>query len=96
MLEGTYFVWAIFFFAAARNPPRYLSFIDFTIWSNAVHGLIMFAQAIVMPHFHKMFTDVAYCLVLAGWVAARPAAAGQDGRCVRGGPLAARRNTKTP
>jgi hypothetical protein len=54
-------------FAAARNPLRYLSFIDFTIWANAVHGLIMFAQAIVMPHFHyKMFTDVAYCLVLAG------------------------------
>jgi len=67
MLEGVYFVWAIFFFAAARNPLRYLSFIDFTIWANAVHGMIMFAQAIAMPHFHyKMFTDVAYCLALAG------------------------------
>jgi hypothetical protein len=71
MLEGIYFVWAMFFFAAARNPLRYLSFIDFTIWANAVHGMIMVVQAIVMPHFHyKMFTDVAYCLVLAGGLAA--------------------------
>ena len=74
MLEGVYFVWAIFFFAAARNPLRYLSFIDFTVWANAVHGLIMLVQAAVMPHFHyKMFTDVTYCLVLAaGLLALRP------------------------
>ena len=74
MLEGVYFVWAIFFFAAARNPMGYLSFIDFTIWANAVHGLIMVVQAIIMPHFHyKMFTDVAYCLVLSvGLVLLRP------------------------
>lgn len=66
MIEGVYFVWGVFFFAAARNPLRYLSFIAFTVWANAVHGLIMVVQAIVMPHFHyKMFTDVAYCLVLA-------------------------------
>ena len=74
MLEGVYFVWAIFFFAAARNPLRYLSFIDFTIWANAVHGMIMAVQAMIMPHFHyKMFTDVAYCLVpAAGLIALRP------------------------
>ena len=74
MLEGVYFVWAIFFFAAARNPLRYLSFIDFTIWANAVHGMSMAVQAMIMPHFHyKMFTDVAYCLVLAaGLIALRP------------------------
>ena len=41
MPEGVYFVWAIFFFAAARSPLRYLSFTDFTIWANAVHGIIM-------------------------------------------------------
>jgi hypothetical protein len=67
MLEGVYFVWAIFFIAAARNPLRYLSFLDFTMWANAAHGAIMAVQAFVVPHFHyKMFTDVAYCLVLAG------------------------------
>jgi hypothetical protein len=39
---------------------------NFTIWANAVHRLIMAAQAVSRPHFHyKLFTDVAYCLVLA-------------------------------
>jgi hypothetical protein len=80
MLEGVYFVWAIFFFKAARNPLRYLSFIDFTLWANAVHGLIMVVQAIIMPHFHyKMFTDVAYCLVLAaGLLALKPRGQTED------------------
>jgi len=67
MLEGVYLVWAIYFFVAARDPLRNLSFLDFTMWANAVHGLIMLVQAIMMPEFHyKIFTDVAYCLILAG------------------------------
>lgn len=71
MLEGVYLVWGIFFFLAAKNPLRYLSFIDFTIWANAAHGLIMLVQTFVMPMFlYKIFTDVAYCLVLAAglWI----------------------------
>jgi hypothetical protein len=83
MLEGVYLVWAFFFFAAARKPLRYLSFINFTVWANAVHGLIMVVQAMSMPHFHyKMFTDVAYCLVLAaGLMALRPHSEVEDAYC---------------
>ena len=67
MLEGVYLVWAIFFFLAAANPKRYLSFLDFTIWANIVHSLIMVVQSLMMPGFHyKLLTDVAYCLVLSG------------------------------
>ena len=67
MLEGVYFVWGVFFFRAARHPERYLSFIDFTIWANIVHGLIMVPQSHVIPGFHyKLVTDVAYCLILSG------------------------------
>jgi hypothetical protein len=70
MLEGVYFVWAIFFFIAARAPMRYLSFIDFTIWANAAHGAIMAAQALAMPMYtYKFFTDIAYCIVLAAGLA---------------------------
>ena len=74
MLEGVYFVWAVFFLRAARDPLRYLSFLDFTMWANAVHGLIMVVQTIIMPHFHyKLFTDVAWCLALAlGLLILRP------------------------
>jgi hypothetical protein len=67
MLEGVYLVWGVFFFRAARHPLQYLSFIDFTIWANLVHGLIMVPQSHVIPGFHyKLLTDVTYCLVLSG------------------------------
>jgi len=81
MLEGVYLVWAIYFFVAARDPLRNLSFIDFTMWANAVHGLIMLIQSIMMPEFHyKMFTDVAYCLILAaGLFLLRPRGATEIG-----------------
>jgi hypothetical protein len=70
MLEGVYFVWAVFFFIAARRPLAYLSFIDFTIWANAVHGLIMAVQALIMPMYtYKFFTDIAWCLALAAGLA---------------------------
>jgi hypothetical protein len=66
MLEGVFLVWAVYFFLAARDPLRNLSFINFTAWANAVHGLIMLVQSLMMPEFHyKIFTDVAYCLILA-------------------------------
>jgi hypothetical protein len=80
MLEGVYLVWAVYFFVAARDPLRNLSFISFTAWANGVHGLIMVVQSVMMPMFHyKMFTDVAYCLVLAaGLVILRPRGATLD------------------
>jgi hypothetical protein len=66
MLEGIYIVWAIFMLLAARKPLAYLSFINFTLWANLVHGLIMIPQAMMLEGFmYKMFSDVAYCLVLA-------------------------------
>ena len=71
MLEGVYLVWGVFFLRAARNPVQYASFIDFTIWANLVHGLIMVPQSHVIEGYHyKLLTDVAYCLVLSGglWV----------------------------
>jgi len=74
MLEGVYLVWGVYFFVAARDPLRNLSFIAFTAWANGVHGLIMLVQSITMPEFHyKMFTDVAFCLILAaGLLILRP------------------------
>lgn len=80
MLLGIYFVWAIFFFLAAKNPLGYLSFIDFTIWANAVHGLIMLVEAIAIPKFHyKIFSDIAWCLVLAaGLLILRPRGKAED------------------
>ena len=66
MIESVYVVWGVFLLRAARDPEGYRSFIDFTIWANLAHGLLMVGQTVAMPQFmHKMYTDNAYCLVLA-------------------------------
>jgi len=65
MIEIVYLVWGIFMLLAARNPLSYLSFLNFTLWANLAHGLLMIPQAFMVGMLYKMFTDVAYCLVLA-------------------------------
>ena len=65
MLEAVYLVWGIFILMAARKPLAYLSFLNFTLWANLVHGLLMIPQAMMVGMMFKMFTDIAYCLVLA-------------------------------
>ena len=66
MIEAIYLVWGIYMLKAARNPLAYISFLNFTLWANLVHGLLMVPQAFMVGMVFKMFTDVAYCLVLAG------------------------------
>lgn len=65
MIEIVYLVWGIFMLRAARNPLSHLSFLNFTLWANLAHGLLMIPQAFMVGMMYKMFTDVAYCLVLA-------------------------------
>lgn len=65
MIEIVYLVWGIFMLLAARRPLSYLSFLNFTLWANLAHGLLMVPQAFMVGMMYKMFTDVAYCLVLA-------------------------------
>jgi len=65
MIEAVYLVWGIFMLLAARKPLSYLSFLNFTLWANLVHGLLMIPQAMMVGMMYKMFTDIAYCLVLA-------------------------------
>lgn len=65
MIEIVYLVWGIFLLLAARDPFTYWSFLNFTLWANLAHGLLMIPQAFMVGMQYKMFTDVAYCLVLA-------------------------------
>ena len=66
MLETVYFVWGVFLLLASRKPLAYISFLQFTLWANLVHGLLMVVQAFVLQGFmYKMFLDVAYCLILS-------------------------------
>jgi hypothetical protein len=38
MLLLVYVVWGVFLLRAARNPPAYSSFLDFTMWANPAHA----------------------------------------------------------
>src|SRR4030095_12488252 len=60
-------VGAVFFSLAARKPLSYVSFLDFTMWANLFHGLLMAVQAgMGMGHYwSKWFTDIPFVLILA-------------------------------
>lgn len=49
MFAGIHLVWGIFLWRAAKNPKEHISLIQFTMWTNIVHGVIMFIQAILRP-----------------------------------------------
>ena len=65
MIEIVYLVWGIFMLIASRKPLSHLSFLNFTLWANLAHGLLMIPQAMMVGMMYKMYTDIAYCLVLA-------------------------------
>lgn len=70
MIEIVYLVWGVFMLLAARKPLSYISFLRFTLWANLAHGILMLPQAIMVDMMYKMYTDIAYCLVLAAglWI----------------------------
>jgi hypothetical protein len=67
MLFTIYLVWAVFFFLAARKPLAYVSFLNFTMWANLFHGLLMAGQAVMMMdrYWSKWSTDIPFVLLLA-------------------------------
>lgn len=42
MLAAIHIVWAVMLWRASVNPAEQALFIDFTIWANAAHALVMF------------------------------------------------------
>jgi hypothetical protein len=49
MIIGVYATLGIFLLWASQNPQAHRSLIWFTVWSSAVHGLIMGVQAVIDP-----------------------------------------------
>lgn len=41
MLAAIHIVWAVMLWRASGDPAKHLLFIDFTIWANAAHGVVM-------------------------------------------------------
>ena len=66
MLVVIYLVWGVYFFVAAKDPVKYRTFLDFTMWANAAHGLLMIPMALVGSMYHSKFlTDIPFILILA-------------------------------
>lgn len=65
MLFVIYWVWAIFLIRAAGDLRGNATFLDFTIWANLAHGLLMVVQTTMSHHdFLKIYTDVPWILIL--------------------------------
>jgi hypothetical protein len=67
MLLLIYVVWGVFLLRAAGNPQAYSSFLDFTMWANLAHGLLMSAQVFtdVDRYWSKFLTDIPFVLILS-------------------------------
>ena len=66
MLVIIYLVWGVYFFIAATDPVKYRTFLDFTMWANAAHGVLMIPMALYGSMYHSKFlTDIPFILILA-------------------------------
>lgn len=79
MILGIYATLGVFLLIASKNPLRHASLIWFTVFSSAVHGLIMAAQSWTRPMEHgHMLGDIPALLIVAivlGFLMPRGAAA---------------------
>src|SRR6266542_4409465 len=41
MMAAIHITWAVMLWRASDNPAKHALFIDFNIWANAAHGLVM-------------------------------------------------------
>jgi uncharacterized protein DUF6632 len=67
MLMVIYIVWGVFLLPAAGDPYGYTSFLNFTMWANLAHGVLMAAQAAteIDHYWSKFLTDIPFVLILA-------------------------------
>jgi uncharacterized membrane protein len=66
MIVGVYIILGIFLLLAARKPEMHLSLIWFTVWSSAVHGIIMAVQAVTdSAERGHLFGDVPVLILVA-------------------------------
>jgi uncharacterized membrane protein len=66
MIVGVYAILGIFLLLAARKPEMHLSLIWFTVWSSAIHGIIMAVQAVTdSAERGHLFGDIPALILVA-------------------------------
>jgi hypothetical protein len=74
MLAAIHIVWAIMLWRAARDPAAHILFIDFTIWANAAHGLVMIIATPIQKGPVMMVVESVPLVLIAivlGWLRPR-------------------------
>jgi hypothetical protein len=77
MMAAVYLVWAVMLWRAAVDPARHTLFIDFTIWANAAHGVVMLIATPLQKGFVMAFVEGIPLFVIAAvlwWLRPREAA----------------------
>jgi hypothetical protein len=57
MMAAVYVVWAVMLWRASYDPAEHLLFLDFTIWANAAHGLVMLVATPVQKGLGMTFVE---------------------------------------
>ena len=57
MMAAIYITWAVMLWRASSDPTKHPLFIDFTIWANAAHGLVMVIATPIQKGFVMMFIE---------------------------------------
>jgi hypothetical protein len=77
MMAAIHIVWAAMLWRASENPARHPLFIEFTIWANAAHGLVMLIATPIQKGAIMMVIESLPLLVIAAvlwWLRPRRAA----------------------
>lgn len=77
MMAAIHIVWAVMLWRASGNPAQHLLFIDFTIWANAAHGLVMLVATPMQKGFLMAIVEALPLFVIAAvlcWLRPRPTA----------------------
>jgi hypothetical protein len=66
MIFALYVAWAMLLIRGAKDPLAAASLFDFGILANALHAIVMIAQAFIYPNEHAhLWTDIPALFVLA-------------------------------
>ena len=66
MMTAIHLVWAVMLWRASNNPAKHILFIDFTMWANAAHGLVMLIATPIQKGVVMTFIEGVPLFVIAG------------------------------
>jgi hypothetical protein len=94
MMTAIHIVWAVMLWQASDDPARHGLFIDFTMWANAAHGLVMLVVTPMQKGLVMTFIEGVPLLAIAAVLAwLRPGRAALAANSSRGRAISAHGGT---